>query len=215
MLYPLLILAAGLAPIGDAPAFRQPRLAVSGKLTGMTFGAGQAIYYAGSTDGGRTFGAPVKVASTGALALGRHRGPRLAITGKAMVISAISGAGRAVDLETWRSADGGRTWAPGGRVNDVPASAREGLHAMTALPDGSVYALWLDMREKGMRLYGAASKDGGLTWGRNALVYASPGGTICECCHPSLAVELAGGQPRHVCRQFHRWRDLLPGGQAG
>jgi hypothetical protein len=37
-------------------------------------------------------------------------------------------------------------------------------------------------------LYGTVSKDGGATWSANRLIYDSPAGHICECCHPSAAV---------------------------
>jgi hypothetical protein len=68
----------------------------------------------------------------------------------------------------------------------VPGAAREGLHAMTADSTGHAAAVWLDLREKGTRLFGAWSSDGGATWSKNKLLYESPDGTICQCCHPSL-----------------------------
>ncbi len=49
------------------------------------------IYFTSSPDGGQTFLPPTKVADAGALALGRHRGPRIAILKDAIVISAIAG----------------------------------------------------------------------------------------------------------------------------
>jgi hypothetical protein len=88
----------------------------------------------------------------------------------------------------WRSTDGGRTWSAPHAVNDQPAAAREGLHAMAADADGHVAMVWLDDRSApGKRLYGAFSDDAGATWSRNAMLYQSPSGSICECCHPSLA----------------------------
>ena len=36
-----------------------------------------------------------------------------------------------------------------GVVNDVPDSAREGLHAMAADANGNLFAAWLDLRSKG------------------------------------------------------------------
>ena len=33
--------------------------------------------------------------------------------------------------------------------NDVPDSAREGLHAMAADVNGNLFAVWLDLRSKG------------------------------------------------------------------
>ncbi len=45
---------------------------------------------------------------------------------------------------------------------------------------------WLDLREKGTVLYASKSMDHGETWSKNILVYRSPDGSICECCHPSI-----------------------------
>ena len=176
-----------------APA-RQPQLAVRNDLVAMTFGAGTSIYFSRSTDQGNTFQPPIKVAEMGALALGRHRGPRIAILETTIVISAVAGDTKKQpgELLTWRSTDTGKTWMRSGTINDVPDAAREGLHAMTARPDGSLFAVWLDLRAKGTRLVGSTSKDGGLTWSKNTLVYASPSGTICQCCHPTLTTDEKG-----------------------
>ena len=32
----------------------------------------------------------------------------------------------------------------------------------------------------------------GAAWSKNALVYRSPAGNVCECCHPSVAFGLRG-----------------------
>ena len=167
---------------------QQPQLAAAGDTVGVTFGSGRTVFFASSRDGGRSFSTPVHVAETdGPLALGRHRGPRIAFSGSTIAISAIVGGSQHGNLVAWHSRDGGRTWSSAVRINDAPASAREGLHAMTGR-GGQLYAAWLDLRAKGTKLYGAWSSDGGASWSRNALVYESPGGTICECCHPSLAI---------------------------
>lgn len=187
MLLPYFFLfAAVLQPvIPTDPSYRQPQLAAAEGQVAMVFGAGRSVYFSDSPDGGVTFSAPVKVADTGVLMLGRHRGPRLAILKDSLVISAVVDG----DLRTWRSTDRGSNWSAGAPINDLPNSAREGLHAMASLPGGGLFAVWLDMRAKGTRLYGATSADGGKTWSKNELVYESPGGTICTCCHPSLAVD--------------------------
>jgi hypothetical protein len=53
----------------------------------------------------------------------------------------------------------------------------------------TAFAAWLDLRTPdGTTLYGASSTDGGRTWSRNVLVYRSPSGTICQCCHPSVTM---------------------------
>ena len=170
----------------------------------MTFGSGNAVYFARSEDSVKTFSEPVKVAEAGTISLGLHRGPRIAITGDDIIISAIyGGKGRGADgdLLAWRSADGGRTWSKGVRVNDREASAREGLHGMAAGSNGFVYAVWLDDRSGHKALYGASSHDGGATWSPNKLIYASPDGHICECCHPSVVISPDGA----VYAMFRNW----------
>jgi hypothetical protein len=91
-------------------------------------------------------------------------------------------------------------------VNDRATSAREGLHAMAGDGAGHLAAVWLDDRigPKGKRLWGAFSKDAGATWSKNVMLYESPSGTICECCHPSLA---ASGNGEFVVM----WRNALAG----
>jgi hypothetical protein len=189
-----LLLAIQIAPSSPDTAFRQPQLAADGRLVAVTFGSGDAVYFASSADGGKSFSTPTVVSRSGKLSLGMHRGPRVAVTPQGIVVSAIvgeKGRGADGDIQSWRSTDGGRTWSAPMRVNDVSGSAREGLHAM-AYGGGVLFAAWLDLREKGTRIYGAASKDGGKSWSENRLVYESPSGSVCECCHPSVAVDGQG-----------------------
>ncbi len=180
----------------------------------MTFGRGTGIYFTASTDQGESWKEPVTVADVGALALGRHRGPRVAILNHVIVISAVVGERKESDprahglpeagnLVAWRSLDGGKTWVRAGVINDVPGAAREGLHAMAAAPDGSLFAAWLDLRAKGTKLYGSKSADGGVTWSKNVEIYSSPDGTICQCCHPALSIDPSG---IHLM-----WRNALAG----
>lgn len=208
------LLAMNVAPVSNGVPNRQPQLAAGYGMVGLTFAAGQAIYFAASQDDGRTFSSPVKVTEAKILAAGRHRGPRAVILKDAIVISAVVGeiAGDAHahglpgdgDLVSWRSTDRGKTWSRAGTVNDEPRAAREGLHAMTADSQGNLFAAWLDLRSKGTKLYGSRSTDGGITWAKNVLIYASPDGTICECCDPSLAVDASG-------RISVMWRNALGG----
>jgi hypothetical protein len=210
------MLALNLGPMGpDAPA-REPQLAASGSTVALTFGADAAIYFTVSHDSGRTFSAPVKVEQAGNLLLTHHRGPRIAISGKTIVISAITskaanseahahGAGPDGDLFVWRSTDDGKTWSQAIRVNDIPNAPNEGLHTLAADAKGNLFAAWLDHRSgKGTTLYGARSSDAGATWSKNFLVYQSPDGTICECCHPSSAFAPDG-------QLLVMWRNWLDG----
>jgi len=209
------MLALNLGPMGpDAPA-REPQLAASGSTVALTFGAGSAIYFTVSHDSGRTFSAPVKVEQASNLLLTHHRGPRIAISGKTIIISAITsktasdahahGAGPDGDLFVWRSTDNGKTWSQAIRVNDVPNAPNEALHTLAADAKGNLFLAWLDHRTgKGTTLYGARSADAGATWSKNFLVYQSPDGTICECCHPSSAFTPDG-------ELLVMWRNSLDG----
>jgi hypothetical protein len=178
-------LIATIAPEGGHTAFRQPQLAVDGSFVAVAFGSGDAVYFTRSEDRGATFSPAVRVnREDGRIALGRHRGPRIAISGGSIVISAIFR--QTGDLISWRSEDKGKTWSAGVRVNDAASAAREGLHAMAA-GAGLVYAAWLDLRAKGTRLYGSRSRDGGdlaivdgkvwSAWRReNKVILAAPDG---------------------------------------
>jgi BNR repeat-like domain len=147
---------------------------------------------------------PVKVGGAAVVPLTRHRGPRIAFAGKAIVVTAVAGRTLATgphahglpsdgDLLTWRSTDDGKTWSKAVAINDVPGAPTEGLHALASDGNGKLYAAWLDHRGgNGTKLYGALSLDGGARWSKNVLIYASPDGTICECCHPSLAMDPSG-----------------------
>lgn len=156
----------------------------------IAYGLGNALYVSISTDEGATYAKPIKVAELSKLALGMRRGPRIAAHNGVVTISAISH--RPGDLVAFKSANRGASWSQAVTVNDAPGSAREGLHAMAAGPDGTLAATWLDLRSDGTKLYLATSKDGGANWSENRLVYASPSGSVCECCHPSVAFDAKG-----------------------
>lgn len=220
MLPVALLFALHLQPVSPNVPNRQPQLAAGNGMVAMTFASGESIWLARSTDNGRTFSAPSKVADLPKLLAGRHRGPRVVIIGNTLLVSAVP---TGSDLFCWRSTDGGRTWSKPAVLNDKPTSAREGLHAMAADAEGHVAAAWLDDRiPGGKRLWGAFSNDAGATWSKNVMLYESPSGTICQCCHPSL-VSLGHGEFavmwRNVIdgsRDFYvmRLRDGKPAGSA-
>jgi len=210
------LLAVHVGPMApDAPA-REPQMAVSGSTVALAFGSGNAIYFGISHDSGKTFSAPVKVGEAAVVPLTRHRGPRIAFAGRAIVIAAVAGKTASTDahahglpsdgdLIAWRSLDGGRTWSKGVVINDVPGAPTEGLHALASDGKDRLFAAWLDHRGgHGTKLYGSQSSDGGATWSRNAAIYESPDGSICECCHPSLAIDANG-------EVFVMWRNWLNG----
>ena len=171
---------------------KQPQAAVAADDTvHLVYGVGETVFHTRSTDDGQTFSPPRAAFRVTNMSLGMRRGPRLAIAGKTLVVSAIGGAlgkGKDGDLQAWRSTDGGASWQGPVRVNDVEAAAREGLHGMAAGPDGTLWCVWLDLRVKGTQIYASKSTDGGATWQPNVRVYQSPDGHVCECCHPSVLV---------------------------
>lgn len=195
-----LFLAASLQPLNPDVPYRQPQLAADNSQVVLTFGAEKSIYFAASSDQGKTFSKPVKVADAGALALGRHRGPRATILKNAILVSAVIGAKvstaehahglpEAGDLTLWRSLDHGKTWTQHGVVNDAPGSAREGFHSIAQDAQGNLTATWLDLRTGKTQIYAARSTDGGHTWSKNTQIYASPNGSTCECCGPSVVTD--------------------------
>lgn len=172
-------------------------------MVGMVFAKGGSVMFAGSSDGGRTFSSARVVSHAPVLAAGRHRGPKVLFAGQEIVVSAIVGNTAASgehahglpsdgDLVVWRSRDRGKTWSKPVVVNDVPGAAREGLQAITSDGHGHLAAAWLDLRGQGTKLYGAFSQDDGAAWSKNVLIYEAAGGTICQCCAPSLAATGVG-----------------------
>lgn len=129
---------------------RQPQVALTSKSVYVTYAKGAGVYCSRSTDGGRTFGQAVEVATPANMSVGMRRGPRIAATEEAIVITAVSGeqgGGKDGDVVGWRSTDFGATWTPlAAAFNRVPGAAREGLHAMAAGPKGQMFCVWLDLR---------------------------------------------------------------------
>lgn len=183
-----IVLASGTGE--NAP--KQPQIALgSNGSMHVVFGIGEAVVHCSSSDAGATFSQPKPAFRVPNMSLGMRRGPRVVATKDMIVVTAVGGRigkGRDGDILSWRSADSGANWLGPVRVNDIEASAREGLHAMAAAPDGSIWCTWLDLRDKKSEIYAARSIDGGTTWGTNIKVYESPDGSVCECCHPSIIV---------------------------
>ena len=203
----LLIPSVAAAPVEIVPkslrGAKQPQVAISPEGgVSVVFGRETNVFFVRSPDGGKTFSTPVLVGSLPKLALGMRRGPRIVSSRRGLVIAAISHADG--NLVAWHSPDEGKSWSPAVRVNSTERSAREGLHAMAGDEAGNVHLAWLDLRNGRTELWMASSGDGGATWGGNRPVYKSPSGSICECCHPSLAVDAQG-------RLWAMWRNSING----
>ena len=177
---------------GETNGPKQPQAAVSSDgIIHLAFGSGEEISYCHSNDGGKSFSNPSVAFRVPNLALGMRRGPRITAFGDSLIITAIGGKhgkGRDGDVLSWRSNDRGESWKGPVQVNDSNDSAREGLHAMAVSSDGNAWCTWLDLRNQRTELYASRSLDGGASWSPNQLVYSSPEKSICECCHPSIAI---------------------------
>ena len=189
-----------------AERLQQPQLAIDAAGTvHVVYGVGDRVRYHRSQDGGKTFSTPSDLPLVHAMSLGMRRGPRVAATDSAICVTAIGGKqgkGRDGDLLAMQSVDGGKTWSQPIPVNDAPDAAREGLHAMAAGPQGRLCCVWLDLRNRKTEIMAATSSDGGKTWSKNVLVYKSPDGSVCECCHPSVAFDGRGAI-------YVQWRNSL------
>lgn len=186
----------------------QPQIAIDSKgVIHVVFGRQGHVCYSCSNDGGETFTAAKEISGGMAIAIGMRRGPRLCATDRGVCVTYVGGKqgkGRDGDLLAQTSLDGGKTWNAAVMVNDAKDSAREGLHGMAAGQDGKICCVWLDLRNQRTEVMSAMSEDNGRTWKSNSLVYQSPTGSVCECCHPSVCFSANG--TIHVL-----WRNSLSG----
>ena len=144
----------------------------------LVYGNGDSILYCYSSDHGNTFSSPSLISILPKLAASQ-----IAATSNGIAITACNEPG---DIFSF-SKDGSGKWSPGARVNDMDTVAKENLMALAA--DGqNAFAVWIDFRDQHNKIVGARSTDGGKTWSKNIMVYASPDMDVCECCKPSVQV---------------------------
>ena len=122
-----------------------------------------------------------------AFLFGNHRGPSLAFTTEAIVVT--SGVGP-VDqqfgpntLRSWRSTDLGKTWTSG---PDLSTRGTGGMGFQAIASDGKrkLVAAWIGPQDGAPRLFVAHSNDAGLTWSKQNVLSQ----TVCECCHPTVSI---------------------------
>jgi len=170
----------------------------------LVYGVGDSIMYTYSLDKGNSFASPSVIAVLPDLFSFATRGPQISAIGKGIIVTACTSEG---NIYSYRKEKEG--WKQGTRINDIDTVAKEGLMALSANGENA-FAVWLDIRNnggKGQRIFGAKSSDGGRSWSKNILVYASPDKTVCECCKPSIVM-----QGNNVSVMFRNWlngnRDL-------
>jgi hypothetical protein len=213
-------LAAHAAPLPILNALvenaQQPHMAASEGTVHVVFGAKLHVEHTGHgrrppTDGSlyyvrtadlKTFSHPHKLADLPKVALGMRRGPRIVANGKTLLVTAQSHEDG--NVHAWLSADAGQSWQEQPRLNGKDGSAKEGLHALACNNAALTAVVWLDDRNGGAEVWSRISRDGGVTWEPEQLVYASPEGHVCQCCVPSVAVS-GDGQIAIM------WRNSLAG----
>lgn len=168
----------------------------------LVFGNGDSIMYCSSMDKGKSFSKPELISILPGLAASHMRGPQIAATSNGVTIIACNNKG---DIFAYKK-NNAENWQPAGKVNDVDTVAKENLIALNG--DGQIlYTVWLDLRDKHNKIFGARSDDGGKRWLKNVMIYTSPDTTVCECCKPSIVIK-----DNNVYVMFRNWlngnRDL-------
>ena len=163
----------------------------------VVYGSGDSILYSYSSDVGNSFSSPSLVAILPRLAASHMRGPQIAATPNGVVVTACNNQGNIFSF----TKDQSGKWSRPVRVNDADTIAKENLMALST-DRNNVFTIWLDLRDGHNKIYGAKSTDGGKSWSKNKLVYASPDTTVCECCKPSVAVK-----GNNIYVMFRNWLD--------
>lgn len=165
----------------------------------IVYGNGDSIWYAYSSKGSTDFSRPELVAVLPNVFTFATRGPQIAFTKNGLALIAATSNG---NIHSFYKTNGSFRWEKGKMANDAKDVAKEGLTDLSA--DGNnLVAVWLDLRNtKRNKIYSSRSIDGGKTWLKNKLVYASPDSTVCECCKPSVLIK---GNSVYV--MFRNWLD--------
>lgn len=184
-----------------------PSLASDGSRVALAWGArdprgGTDVHVAVSADGGRTFGAPVRVSDgAGTARLGGEMPPRVAIAGSRVDVLWTS-RGDATAILAARSLDGGRTFGPPRSLQQSASAGDRGWPALAVTPEGRVHAVWLDHR-------GAAGAHHASPE-RSAILYNGGAGEmeiargVCYCCKTAIVAAGRG-------RVFAAWRHVYAG----
>lgn len=202
-----------------------PWIASSGATVAVAWGATAAgkgdIYVAISSDGGRTFGTPVRVNSTpGDARISGEIAPRVALAprqGAAPIVTVTWNARDAgTQIKTARSIDGGRTFSRATAFQSGIAGDR-GWQASTLDANGKLHTIWLDHRvmaidkAAGAKTDDHAEHDGVAMAQKSGLYYAADGQPerelfkgVCYCCKTALATGPKG-------ELYAAWRHVFAG----
>jgi hypothetical protein len=186
-------------------AGEQPQITVDASgLVRLVYGEKDKIYYSTSNDKGLTFSKPVVIGQVPKMHLGMTRGPQLASSKDYSIVTAMDESG---NIHSFRLSHKTSKWQKIKNVNDVDASAPEGLMSVSADGVNNFYAVWLDLRENRKNNIAFASLTGASNWSKNKFAYKSAEEHVCECCKPSISVK-----GNNVSIMFRNWlkgsRDL-------
>lgn len=205
-----------------------PWVASHGSLVAVAWGAsadGKAdIYCAVSRDGGRTFGAPVRVnAVIGEARVSGEIAPRIALvpqpgSAEPEIVVLWNAKDATTQIKTARSRDGGRTFGPPVPLQASGAAGDRGWQSLTLDARGNAHAIWLDHRgmaaAKGAPAEHKGEHDGVAMAQRSGLYYASSAGGaaserelfkgVCYCCKTAMATGPDG-------TLYAAWRHVFAG----
>ncbi len=196
--------AAAPAPSGDHNQHNAPAAATKAAPPSHTHKAYYDLYFARSTDGGRTFSAPVRINSKpGELWGFATSRPRVAVSKSGIIHvfyhgnrRAPSAPRQAVDARYTRSLDGGKTFETARTLNTEGKGMDDGeldeahcFGTMGVAPNGDVHAYWIDTRhmksaEDNGAIYGVVSRNEGKTFAAEKLIAQSE---ACPCCQLNVA----------------------------
>jgi hypothetical protein len=203
-LFLFISIAVAFAQTTIAPG-EQPQITVDTKgLIRLVYGEKDKIFFATSKDNGKTFNTPQLIGQVSEMHLGMTRGPQLATSRDFSIVTAIDKKG---NIHSFKLNHKSGKWQKIKNVNDVNASALEGLMSISADDQNNFYAVWLDLREGRKNNICFSSLRANSEWSKNKFAYKSPEDHVCECCKPSVAVK-----GMNISIMFRNWlkgsRDL-------
>lgn len=170
------------------------------------YSSGGNLYYRSSNDLGETFTPPLRVNDVeGEVSDHGENSAQLMFSPDEMTLYAVwnardpkNPAGTTVRFS--RASAMMTTWSPAVTLNDDGLPVSHAFQGAAVAPDGTIYAAWLDARDKARgesdkvagatagtsSLYLAISRDGGSTWEKNVRVAKG----LCPCCR--VAIGFAG-----------------------
>ena len=186
--------------------------------------AGADVFAVVSEDGGRRFGAPVRVNDlAGDVGGNGEQPPRVVMKDGAMTIVWVSKRDKVSGIRAARSSDGGRTFSPARTISPEGVTGARGWESAAIDDAGVVHAAWLDGRHAqpspppaapagqasspaAKHVHGAMRQDIVHAMWRDgeAIVETPVADNVCFCCKTGVAAR--GGDV------FVVWRHLFPGG---